>query len=70
MLAGSVSGSAPDKLSAYAYEDTRRLIALVEEAAKLMEEEGAAGQGNGLSLERGIEINRVTLVHVGQRLAQ
>src|SRR5437879_9123206 len=27
MLAGSVSGSAPDKLSAYAYEDTRRLVA-------------------------------------------
>jgi signal transduction histidine kinase len=40
MLAGSVSASAPDKLSAYAYEDTRRLVALVEQAAKLMEEEG------------------------------
>ena len=40
MLTGSVSGSAPDKLSAYAYEDTRRLVALVEQAAKLMEEEG------------------------------
>jgi hypothetical protein len=40
MLAGSVSGSAPDKLSAYAYEDTRRLVALVEQAAKLMEEQG------------------------------
>src|SRR5207247_11472545 len=38
MLTGSVSGSAPDKLSAYAYEDTRRLVALVEQAAKLMEE--------------------------------
>ena len=40
MLAGSVSGAAPDKLSAYAYEDTRRLVALVEQAAKLMEEQG------------------------------
>jgi hypothetical protein len=40
MLAGSVSGSAPDKLSGYAYEDTRRLVALVEQAAKLMEEQG------------------------------
>ena len=40
MLAGSISGSSPDKLSAYAYEDTRRLVALVEQAAKLMEEQG------------------------------
>jgi hypothetical protein len=35
-----ISASAPDKLSGYAYEDTRRLVALVEEAAKLMEEKG------------------------------
>jgi hypothetical protein len=41
ILARSVSGSAPDKLSGYAYEDTRRLVALVEEAATLMEQKGA-----------------------------
>ena len=40
ILARSVSGSAPDKLSGYAYEDTRRLVALVEEAATLMEQKG------------------------------
>jgi signal transduction histidine kinase len=37
-----ISGSTPDKLSGYAYEDTRRLVALVEEAAKLMEQKGEA----------------------------
>src|SRR4029077_18760145 len=30
----------------------------------------AAGQGNRLSLKRGIEINRVTVIGVGERLAQ
>jgi len=40
ILARSVSGSGPDKLSGYAYEDTRRLVALVEEAATLMEQKG------------------------------
>ena len=37
-----VRASAPDKLSSYTYEDTRRLVALVEEAAKLMEQQGEA----------------------------
>ena len=36
----SIPGSAPDKLSGYAYEDTRRLVALVEQAAALMEQKG------------------------------
>jgi len=40
--AHSDSGSAPDRLSGYAYEDTRRLVALVEQAATLMEEKGEA----------------------------
>jgi signal transduction histidine kinase len=40
MLVRSAPGSAPDKLSSYAYEDTRRLVALVEEAAALMEQKG------------------------------
>jgi len=40
IFARSGYGSAPDKLSGYAYEDTRRLVALVEQAAKLMEEQG------------------------------
>jgi len=38
--AWSVSGSTPDKLSGYAYEDTRRLVAFVEQAASLMERKG------------------------------
>jgi hypothetical protein len=33
-------GSAPGNLSSYAYEDTRQLVALVEEAATLMEQKG------------------------------
>ena len=40
ICARSVSGSAPDKLSGYAYEDKRRLVALVEQAATLMEQKG------------------------------
>ncbi len=36
----SISEAATDKLSAYAYEDTRRLVALVEQAATLMEQKG------------------------------
>src|SRR5215467_8840383 len=40
--ARSVSGSAPDKLAGHAYEDTRRFVALVEQAAKLMEQRGEA----------------------------
>ncbi|PYJ25990.1 MAG: hypothetical protein DME91_01015 [Verrucomicrobia bacterium] len=38
--AWSVSGSTPDKLSGYAYEDTRRLVAFVEQAASLKERKG------------------------------
>jgi hypothetical protein len=37
-----ISGSVPDKLSGYAYEDTRRLVALVEQAATLVEQKGEA----------------------------
>src|ERR1700746_534683 len=40
IVAGPGSGSAPDKLAGYAYEDTRRLVAFVEEAAKLVEQKG------------------------------
>jgi signal transduction histidine kinase len=36
----SSSGSAPGNLSSYAYEDTRQLVALVEEAAMVMEQKG------------------------------
>ena len=36
----SISKAATDKVSAYAYEDTRRLVALVEQAATLMEQKG------------------------------
>src|SRR5438046_2704652 len=38
--AWSVSGSTPDKLSGYAYEDTRRLVAFVEQVASLKERKG------------------------------
>ena len=38
--ASPASGSGPDKLSEYAYEDTRQLVAFVEQAATLMEQEG------------------------------
>src|SRR5207248_11039607 len=37
---GYMSTSAPDKLSGYTYQDTRQLVALVEDAAKLMEQRG------------------------------
>ena len=41
-LARAALGSTADKLSGYAYEDTRRLVALVEEAAALMKQKGEA----------------------------
>jgi hypothetical protein len=40
ILASSVFGSAPDKLASYAYENTRRLVALVEQDVRLIEEKG------------------------------
>ncbi|OGV71987.1 MAG: hypothetical protein A3K19_22165 [Lentisphaerae bacterium RIFOXYB12_FULL_65_16] len=36
------SGHAEDKLSAYMYEDTKRLVTLVEDAAGLVEQQGTA----------------------------
>ena len=42
IFARSGYGSTAGNLSSYAYEDTRRLVAFVEEAAKLMEEKGDA----------------------------
>ena len=42
ILSGTTSREAPDKLSGYAYEDTCQLVALVKDAAKLLEEKGEA----------------------------
>jgi signal transduction histidine kinase len=39
---GAAPSTIDDKLAAYAYEDTRRLIRLVEDAAALIEKKGAA----------------------------
>jgi len=45
-LAGGVAGARDwDKLSGYMYEDTRELVALVEDAAAVIEQKGAAAFG-------------------------
>ena len=41
-LDGSADGQKRDKLSQYLYEDTKQLVALVEDAASLIEQKGEA----------------------------